>query len=157
MAAVVDNVPALPRFHAWQHNLDQSQGSKEVHFKQFLGHIDWDTFYYAKQSHPSIVNCWAFKTCSYNIYRPSCTSHYLFARLVSSMWISAGLPSILSRKFTRALSWTLYRLWWRWMICQMTFNSATLIACWWQCFIFFHSEVECKLDSDLTHLWLDKY
>ena len=70
MAAVVDNVPALLRFHARQHSLDQSQGSEEVHVKQFLGHIDWDTFHYAEQSYPSIVNCWAFKTCSLNIYRP---------------------------------------------------------------------------------------
>ena len=44
-----------------------------------------------------------------------------------------------------------------WMICQMTFNSATLIACWWQCIIFFLSEVEFKLNSNLTHLWRDKY
>ena len=38
MAAVVDDVPALPPFHAWQNSLDHSQGSKQVHF---LGHIEW--------------------------------------------------------------------------------------------------------------------
>jgi len=33
MAAVVDDVTALPRFHARQHSLDQLQGSKEIHFE----------------------------------------------------------------------------------------------------------------------------
>ena len=38
MTAVVNDAPILPGFHAWQHSLDQSQGTKEVHFKQFLCH-----------------------------------------------------------------------------------------------------------------------
>ena len=36
MAGVVNYTPAPSLFHAWQHSLDQSQGTKEVHFKQFL-------------------------------------------------------------------------------------------------------------------------
>ena len=43
MAAVVDDEATPLCFHAWQHSLDQSQGTKEVHFKQFLSHVDWDT------------------------------------------------------------------------------------------------------------------
>ena len=43
MAAVVDDEATPLCFHTWQHSLDQSQGTKEVHFKQFLGHVDWDT------------------------------------------------------------------------------------------------------------------
>ena len=46
MAGVVNYTAALSLFHAWQHSLDQSQGTKEVHFKQFLGHVHWDTLHY---------------------------------------------------------------------------------------------------------------
>ena len=33
MAAVVNDAAAFPRFHARQNSLDQSQGTKEIHFK----------------------------------------------------------------------------------------------------------------------------
>jgi len=57
MAAIVDNVAALPRFHAWQHSLDQPQGTKEIHFEQFLGHVDRGTLQCSHQGYSSIVNC----------------------------------------------------------------------------------------------------
>ena len=50
MAAIVDDVTALPRFHARQHSLDQPQGSKEIHFEQFFGHVDRGTLQYGPQT-----------------------------------------------------------------------------------------------------------
>ena len=58
MTAVVNDAPILPRFHAWQHSLDQSQGTKEVHFKQFLGHFHSSTFQWCNQSQSGIINWW---------------------------------------------------------------------------------------------------
>ena len=49
-AAIVDDVTALPRFHAWQHSLDQPLGTKEIHFEQFLGHVDRGTLQYGPQT-----------------------------------------------------------------------------------------------------------
>ena len=50
MATVVDDATTLPRFHAWQHRLDQPQSTEVVHFEQFFGHIDWDTLQHGQQS-----------------------------------------------------------------------------------------------------------
>ena len=50
MATVVDDATTLPRFHAWQHSLDQPQSTEVVHFEQFLGHVDWDTLQHGQQS-----------------------------------------------------------------------------------------------------------
>ena len=49
MAAVVNDEATSLCFHTWQHSLDQSQGTKEVHVKQFLGHVDWDTLQHGRQ------------------------------------------------------------------------------------------------------------
>ena len=49
MATVVDDATTLPRFHAGQNSLDQPQSTKEIHFEQFLGHVDWDTFQHGPQ------------------------------------------------------------------------------------------------------------
>ena len=40
VAAVVNDVTTLSRFHAWKHGLDQSQSSKEIDFEQRFGHVD---------------------------------------------------------------------------------------------------------------------
>ena len=48
MAAVVDDMTTLPRFHAWENSLDQAQSSKEVHFEQVLGHLDRDTLQHGR-------------------------------------------------------------------------------------------------------------
>ena len=50
MTAIVDDVTVLPHFHAWQHSLNQSQGTKQIHFEQFLGHVDRGTLQYGNKS-----------------------------------------------------------------------------------------------------------
>ena len=57
MAAVVDDKPALSRFHTWKHGLDQAIGSKVVHLKHFLGRFHGNTFQGSQDIDTGIIDC----------------------------------------------------------------------------------------------------
>ena len=44
MAAVIDDEPTLPLFHAGQDGLDKSHVTKIVHFEQLLCRVNWNAF-----------------------------------------------------------------------------------------------------------------
>ena len=57
MAAVVDDKPALPRFHSWKHSLDQAKDSKVVHIKYFLGRFHGNTFKGGRYKDAGVIDC----------------------------------------------------------------------------------------------------
>ena len=57
MAAVINDDSTLPRFHAWKHSLDQSQGTEKVHIKQFLWHINRNTLQGGNNPNTSVIDC----------------------------------------------------------------------------------------------------
>ena len=57
MAAVVDDKPALPRFHSRKNSLDQAKGSKVVDVKYLLGSFHWNTFQGGQQTDAGVIDC----------------------------------------------------------------------------------------------------
>ena len=61
MTAVINNDSTLPRFHAWNHSLDQSQGTKIVNIEQLLWHVNRNTFQGTNNPNTSVID-WEYNT-----------------------------------------------------------------------------------------------